>query len=289
LAQGGILDSNSQPQNSTKTYWHKPLFGLAQQHLYAPLWSLTGNGLTFEFLLQGSGLDAVVGTNTALISGSGDWTIQNVKLHMDILHVDDALMASYSTHLLKGSSLVVPFRSYTNLSFTHDKGPIAQLQIPRTFSRVNQVWVLPSKPGDDLAALKDGNYFPGLNSESTLESWIMIGSTKFPSSTYGKGTRAHLMRYQKALGFLSSGFHTTSNTLTSYNLDSMIMIFDLEKVPQQAMSGLNTAGGNMTINIQGLGTAAVEGAAGTGITRLDVLIWHDVLAEIQDGSVQISF
>jgi hypothetical protein len=50
LAQGGILNSNSQAQNSTKTYWHKSLFGLAQQHLYAPLWSLTGNGLTFEFL-----------------------------------------------------------------------------------------------------------------------------------------------------------------------------------------------------------------------------------------------
>jgi hypothetical protein len=154
---------------------------------------------------------------------------------------------------------------------------------------VNQVWVLPSKPGDNLAALKDVNYFPALNSEITLESWIMIGSTKFPSSTYGKGTRAHLMRYQKALGFLSSGYHTPSNTLTSYNLDSMIMIFDLEKVPQQAMSGLNTAGGNMTINIQGLGTQMPAAPFGDGITRLDVILWHDVLAEISDGSVQISF
>jgi hypothetical protein len=91
------------------------------------------------------------------------------------------------------------------------------------------------------------------------------------------------MRYQKALGFLSSGFHTSSNSLAAYNDDSLLMIFDLEKVPQQAMSGLNTAGGNMTIHIQGLGTNAATAS------RLDVLIWHDVLAEISDGSVQISF
>ena len=61
------------------------------------------------------------------------------------------------------------------------------------------------------------------------------------------------------------------------------MIFDLERVPQQAMSGMNTAGGNLTINIQGLGTDDVTAS------RIDVLIWHDVLAELQDGSVQISF
>ena len=63
----------------------------------------------------------------------------------------------------------------------------------------------------------------------------------------------------------------------------MNIIFDLEQVPQQAMSGMSTHGGNVTININGLGQA--DNTA----TRLDVLIWHDVLAEIPDGSVQISY
>ena len=38
-----------------------------------------------------------------------------------------------------------------------------------------------------------------------------------------------MMRYQKALGYLGSGFHVSSNTVTPYNDDSMILIFDLEE------------------------------------------------------------
>jgi hypothetical protein len=37
------------------------------------------------------------------------------------------------------------------------------------------------------------------------------------------------MRYQKALGYLGSGFHVSSNTVDSYNDDSLLIIFDLEK------------------------------------------------------------
>ena len=87
------------------------------------------------------------------------------------------------------------------------------------------------------------NYFLALVSADTPESWIQNGSTKFPSTTYGPGTAAHLLRYQKALGVLSSGFHVSSNTVTSYNYDSLIMIFDLEKVPRRAMSRMNRADG----------------------------------------------
>ena len=90
------------------------------------------------------------------------------------------------------------------------------------------------------------------------------------------------MRYQKALGYLSSGFHWSSNTIDSYNLDSMIMIFDLEKVPQMAMSGMNTMGGGMVVNIKGLGTTSQAGVVTTA-SRIDVLLLHDALLEIQDG------
>ena len=96
------------------------------------------------------------------------------------------------------------------------------------------------------------------------------------------------MRYQKALGYLGSGVHVSSNTVTAYNDNSMILIFDLEKIPQQAMSGMSTHGGNVTININGLGTTTAGGAVTTA-SRIDVLIWHVVLAENSDGSVQISY
>ena len=153
------------------------------------------------------------------------------------------------------------------------------LQIQRTFSRVNQLWVLRSK-SDPASATKDVSFFPSFGSAGTLESWIQTGSRKFPSTTYGPGTAEHLMRYQKALGYLSSGFHTSSNTVTAYNLDSMIIIFNLETVPQQAMSRMSTHDGNITVNINGLGTV------GNTANRIDVVLWHDVLAKMSDGSVQ---
>ena len=54
------------------------------------------------------------------------------------------------------------------------------------------------------------------------------------------------------------------------------------------MSGMSTHGGNVVININGLGTTTSGGDVTTA-SRIDVLIWHDVLAEISDGSVQISY
>ena len=93
------------------------------------------------------------------------------------------------------------------------------------------------------------------------------------------------MRYQKALGQLTSGFHTSSNSLLSYNDDSMIIVFDLERLGGGgvAMSGMNTHGGNMTINLKGLGTA------GNFADRIDCIIWHDNLLSISDGACQVSF
>jgi hypothetical protein len=85
LQRGGILDSNQLAQNGELKIYHKPLFGLAAQACYAPLWALVGNGLTFEFLLVGNGAEAVDDTAPHT---STNWTISNVSLAMDILTVD---------------------------------------------------------------------------------------------------------------------------------------------------------------------------------------------------------
>ena len=76
LAQGGILKSHSigpkdaaAPGQNEQRVFHRPLLGLASQHLYLPLWALTGSGASFKFLLQASGADAVVGTVVGVTSG----------------------------------------------------------------------------------------------------------------------------------------------------------------------------------------------------------------------------
>ena len=76
----------------------------------------------------------------------------------------------------------------------------------------------------------------------------------------------------------------SSNTKTAYESDNLLIVFDLEKVPQQAMSGMSTHGGvNLTININGLGTSTATAS------RIDVIVWHDVFCECSDGSINISY
>ena len=90
LARGGVLESENLPKQDAvfpgpdqiKVY-HEPLLGLASQGLYIPMWVLTGSGASFEWFLQATGADAVVGTATdALVAVSTDWTISSVKLHL---------------------------------------------------------------------------------------------------------------------------------------------------------------------------------------------------------------
>ena len=283
LFQGGVLQAGSIAAAGGNTIvYHKPLFGLGQQHCWAPLWALTGNGFTWEFLLEGTPANCCVTDVVAGVSGSTNYTISGVKLHLDTLTVDEALMSSYSSHLLAQKSLVVPFRSYVNLSFSNSSKDV-MLQIPRTFSRVNQVIVLCSKAHPSLSgSRKDANYFPAFGA-NTLESWIQIGSQKWPNNTYGPGLRSHYMRYLKALGYLTSGHNWSSNSLQTYTTDSMALFFDLERTPGAQMSGTNSHGGNMTLSLRNLGTDTDHP------TRIDVLIWFDSLWEIMDGTCSVSF
>ena len=193
-------------------------------------------------------------------------------------------MSSYSSHLLNQKSLVVPYRTYTTISFPGPATTDVVLQIPRSFTRCNQVWVVLAKNVADDKHRKDAVYFPALGS-TALESWIQVGTMRFPQGTYGPGLRSHYFRMLKGMGQLTSGFDTMSNTIESFSDDSMIIVFDLEKLGGggSAMSGLNTHGGNLTINLKGLASS------GNLSDRIDVLMWHDSILSISDGSCSVAF
>jgi hypothetical protein len=76
-----------------------------------------------------------------------------------------------------------------------------------------------------------------------------------------------------------------SNTIESFADDSMIILFDLEKLGGggSAMSGINSHGGNLNINLKGLATV------GNTADRIDILIWHDSILSINDGSCSVAF
>ena len=129
--------------------WKRPRWGIPSAKLVEDAGTALGiktadaadmlrlaNGGILQFLQRATGADAVVGTAAGVASGSTDWAITSIKLHMDTLYVDEALVSSYTSRLLKGSSLAVPYRSYTPISSTHAGPSTAMLQIPRELSVV---------------------------------------------------------------------------------------------------------------------------------------------------------
>ena len=93
------------PNQSIKVF-HRPLAGICQQKNFIPLFALTSQGLVFEFLVQGNAVAPLSSQDGVLAAAtSSSWQLSNIRLHADVLHVDPAMLNSYSSHLLAGRSL----------------------------------------------------------------------------------------------------------------------------------------------------------------------------------------
>ena len=284
LFKGDNIVVNSLGPQQQGTIYHKVLSGLANQHLFLPMFALSGNGFTLEYILHSDSSAAVNSNVVANVSGSTAWSVTDVALMADVVRVDEALMSSYASHLLNQKALTVPFKTYTTVSFQTNSNKDQMLVIPRTFSRLSQVLLLPSKPVN--GGVKDGNAFAfpgGVATIENMEAFIQVGATKWPSVTY-RGAREMYMRYLKALGYLASGMHYSSNSFENWIGQGCIVAFDLERVAGTNFSGYNTTGANTTITLKNFGQQASE-----AVTRIDVLLFHDSLLEVMDGTCQVSF
>ena len=120
-----------------------------------------------------------------------------------------------------------------------------------------------------------------------FESFIQIGSTKYPQNVYGQapngGLKEHYYRFLKGTGLLYSAAHAANTSFEAYGTRSLQLLFDLEKVPQSAHSGMSTHEATVTIHMKGM--AASSAAAPT---KIYVTIFHDYMAEISDGGVVVA-
>ena len=78
--------------------------------------------------------------------------------------------------------------------------------------------------------------------------------------------------------------HYSSNSFENWIGQGCIVAFDLERVAGTNFSGYNTTGANTTITLKNFGQQASE-----AVTRIDVLLFHDSLLEVMDGTCQVSF
>ena len=261
----------------------------ATKRCFSPcgLFQSSGQGLSLEFqIIQ----DATAPVNTT--NGSSLWQLSNVRIYGDVLHCDESLQNTYARHLLNGKNLTIPMRSYTSLSFSQPSGGAnATLMIPRTLSRVNAIFLVGRKATQETATSKEVNRFcyPGgnatqmLQNHKTLQAWLQIGSSRFPSAGQYEGVNMFYYKWLSALGIVNSGHHTTQTTMADYKTDSFIVCWDLETIASTSFSGSSLAGGSVSINLKGFGQTDADAPS-----RWDCIMFHDTLISIHDGFVECS-
>jgi len=262
----------------SKTVFHKPLLGICQQKNFIPTWALTSQGLVLEILLCSGAADPLLTDADGALAGdpSQDWSIDNVRLHCDIIKINSQMQNSYASHILSGKSLTIPMRSYTTVRFTNSAEQTL-LQIPRTFSRLNSVMVTFYKKTGGPASSSATNYLWA--PPDTISTTIQCGSIKFPQNRY-QGLKEAYWRYLKGMGLVHSSAHSANVTFHEFSKASFQSHFDLERVPNAPHSGQNTHEGVLTVDIRGLGATPPD--------LIYVHLFHDLLAEISDGQVVVA-
>jgi len=260
------------------TMFHKPLLGICQQKAFVPTWALTSQGLVLEILLCSGMADPLLTGDDGALAGdpSQDWSIEQVRLHCDIVKINSQMQNSYASHILSGKSLTLPMRSYTTVRFTNSAEQTL-LQIPRTFSRLNSVMVTFYKKTGGPASASATNYL--MAPPDTISTTIQCGSIKFPQNRY-QGLKEAYWRYLKGLGLVHSSAHSANVSFHEFAKSSFQSHFDLERVPNAPHSGQNTHEGVLTVDIRGMGASPPE--------LIYVHLFHDLLAEISDGQVVVA-
>ena len=260
------------------TMFHKPLLGICQQKNFIPTWALTSQGLVIEILLCSGMADPLLtGVDGALAGDpSQDWSIEQVRLHCDIIQISSQMKNSYASHILTGKSLTIPMRSYTTVRFTNSADQTL-LQIPRTFSRLNAVMVTFFKSTGGPTSASPTNYL--MAPPNTISTTIQCGSLKFPQNRYS-GLKEAYWRYLKGMGIVHSSAHAANVNFHEFSHSSFQAHFDLERVANANHSGANTHEGVLTIDARGMGPNPPE--------LIYVHLFHDLLAEISDGQVVVA-
>ena len=276
------------PHSSSKKILHKPLAGTCQQKVFLPLWAISssGHGLSLEFqIIQ----DA---TATVNAGGSTSWQLSHVRIYGDVLHCDESLQNTYARHLLNVKNLTVPMRTYTSHSFSQPSGGAnATLMIPLTLSRVNAIFLVGWKESQKTATSKLVNRFcyPGgdasqqLLNHKSLQAWLQIGSSRFPSAGQYEGVNMFYYKRLSALEIVNSVHHTTETTMAKYKTYSFIVCWDLETIASTSFWGSSLAGGSVSINLKGFGQLDSDAPDRSGC-----IVFHDTSISIHDSFTECS-
>jgi hypothetical protein len=285
-AVGGDWISNSlgfAVADKEKRVVFKPtLSGLLQgQSKWIPGFVLGQQGLQIQLELA-SASDSLTGPFTGSGAYSSTYHITDARACANTITVNSELMSSCSQHLLSGKSLMLPMRCFLHVMHSLAVSPSWDMQVARTFTRLNTVFVSLLATESDTKKAVNTFYNPTNAAGDTVGNYLSIGDRRF--STFDRiGTSQHMQRLYEALGTAQS-FQGSSITRAKYELDQGVFAWDLGKVSQAVGSGFNLSHGQLlTIHMDGVGDQVNSSYA----QRVYAALHYDCILELSSTGATV--
>ena len=178
---------------------------------------------------------------------------------------------------------MIPYKTFTCTSSALPDSNDHDSSIARNFTRLCTLFQTFSR--DDTETAKETNAFwspAGTTQQDDFQSVLQIGSKRW-SEFDRTGSAQHYYYLLQALGYANSLVSSANISLAAYKNNSFIAATDVEKVPQAAMSGHNTSGGQqITASWKRFGTAT------TNRPKKTFFVAHyDAVLELSSTSAQV--
>ena len=275
---------------SKRIMWKCNLSGLLTQHLWIPLYALSGMGLVVNMYLapkEESMIKSYGGTTY-----SQNFELTDVKAFCTMQTISDELMESFQGQLLNGTSLRIPCRKIESIySYVPSSVTSGKFDVPmsRSYTRLCNLFASFVKEGtggvesDGTGKLKLCNsFYAHTGSAETLSYSLQMGTRRMPDND-AVGFGEHWHRLLSGLGIGNSLSHPTGITYADYATNSYAILVDTEKVGHLASTGENLSGtSTIFLKMAGFGTQAADLPS-----RAHLVAMYDAVVEIRDTTVEI--
>ena len=267
-----------------RIHWKCNVSGLLTQHLWIPLYALSGMGLVVNLFLAPGAESMIASTDGATYVQ--EYTLTDVKSLCTMCTISDQLMESFQGQLLNGTALRIPIKKIESMwSYIPNNIP-SKFSIPmsRTYTRLCSLFAsFVQEPDAATPKLKLCNqFYTHTASAETLEYSLQMGTRRVPHNNV-VGFSESWMRLLNCIGIGNSLSHASGISYADYATNSYAVGIDTEKIPHLASTGENLSGtSTVFLNINGFGTTAAHLPS-----RCQLCAQYDCVIEVRDSTVEI--
>ena len=260
---------------ASSTFGYPVLAPLFSQNKMLPL-SLMN--ITIEMELVDNIADVLL--KTADLPGgvngqSTSWHIEEAILMCDLVALDTSLSSTFSSHILSGKNLSIPFVSYYSVPHVITS-PSFAVAMTRSLTRLKAIYFTFDNSATGKSAY-DMDYPSAAGQVPELQ--MTLGSKKFPETALSS-IPEYWYKLMEATGNHSSILSSSAISLTGYTSDSFVAALTLEKIlsddPQGSFAGISTKMGDLI-------TVRCSNIAATVNECWTVIAYDGILQLSEDG------